>query len=380
VATFKCAVCRSSFPASELIWCCRNCGGPLNVEGIPLLHRSDIVSDRASLWRYQKALVHQGPVTVSLGEGWTPLIPGIWRGVNVYWKSEFVSISGSFKDRGVSVMINHLLANGVTRVAEDSSGNGGAAVATYAAAAGLPCRIYVPALTSPSKITQIAATGAEVIRIAGSRQAVADAAMADKSGYFYASHNWDPAFLDGIKTVGYEIWEQLGFDVPDAIVAPTGGGSNVLGCFRAFSGLREAGEVDRLPRLYGAQSESCQPMARGFQAGTETYIEAESKPSIAEGIAVSHPVRSREVLAAARESGGGIYAVSEEAIGIAHEKLARSGLYVEPTTAAAGALLDQLIEQGAIRAGERVVVILTGSGLKAGELIARMREGTPATR
>lgn len=183
-----------------------------------------------------------------------------------------------------------------------------------------------------------------------------------------------------IKTVGYEIWEQLGFEAPDAIVAPTGGGSNVLGCFHAFSGLREAGEVDRLPRIYGAQSESCQPMARGFQAGAETYIEAESKPSIAEGIAVSHPIRSREVLAAARQSGGGIYAVSEEAIGVAHEKLARSGLYVEPTTAAAGALLDQLIDQGIIRAGERVVVILTGSGLKAGELISRMREGAPAPR
>ncbi len=380
MAIFQCAVCRSSFPTSELIWCCKKCGGPLNVEGLPHLRRSDIMPDRASLWRYQKALIHQGPVAVSMGEGWTPLIRGSWRGVNVHWKSEFVSISGSFKDRGVSMMINHLLANGVTKVAEDSSGNGGAAVATYAAAAGLPCRIYVPAQTSPSKITQIAATGAEVLRIAGSRQAVADAAMADKSGYFYASHNWDPAFLDGIKTAGYEIWEQLGFDVPDAIVAPTGGGSNLLGCFRAFSGLREAGEVDRLPRLYGAQSESCQPMALGFQAGTETYIEIESKPTIAEGIAVSHPIRSREVMAAARESGGGIYAVSEQAIGIAHAKLARSGLYVEPTTAAAGALLDQLIDQGTIRAGERVVVILTGSGLKAGELIARMREGTPATR
>jgi threonine synthase len=375
VATFQCAVCRSSFPASELIWCCKKCGNPLNVEGVPLLRRSDIAPERASLWRYQKAMIHQGPVAVSLGEGWTPLISGSWRGINVHWKSEFVSISGSFKDRGVSVMINHLLANGVAKVAEDSSGNGGAAVATYAAAAGLPCRIYVPAHTSPSKITQIAASGAEVIRIGGSRQAVADAAMADKSGYFYASHNWDPAFLDGIKTVGYEIWEQLGFDVPDAIVAPTGGGSNLLGCFRAFSGLREAGEVDRLPRLYGAQSESCQPMALGFQAGTETFVETESKPSIAEGIAVSHPIRSREVLAAARESGGGIYAVSEEEISIAHAKLARSGLYVEPTTAAAGALLDQLIERGNIRSGERVVVILTGSGLKAGELISRMREG-----
>jgi len=359
-----------------LIWCCNKCGGPLDTKDTNLLRRSDIASDLSSLWRYQKALVHQGKVSVSLGEGWTPLIFGRWGEIEVQWKCDFVSISGSFKDRGVSVMINHLLANDVRKVAEDSSGNGGAALATYAAAAGLPCRVYVPAHTSQSKITQIATSGAEVIRIAGSRQAVADAAMADMSGYFYASHNWDPAFLEGIKTVGYEIWEQSGFKVPHAIVAPTGGGSNLLGCFRAFSELIDAGEVSRLPRLYGAQSESCQPLARGFEAGSETYVEVEGRPSIAEGIAVSQPVRSRELLAAVRERRGGIHAVSEEAIVAAHDRLARSGLYVEPTTATAAALLEELIMQGVIRPHEQVAVILTGSGLKAGDLIKRIREET----
>lgn len=373
MAQFKCAVCGASILTSALVWCCDKCGGPLDTTGLQHLRRADIVADRASLWRYQKALLYQGPVAVSLGEGWTPLVRGRWNDVAVQWKCEFVSISGSFKDRGVSVMINHLLASGVTKVAEDSSGNAGAAVATYAAAAGLPCRIYVPAHTSPSKITQIAASGAEVICISGSRQAVADAAIADTSGYFYASHNWHPAFLDGIKTVGYEIWEQSGFTVPDAIVAPTGAGSNLLGCFHAFSELRETGEVDRLPRLYGAQSESCQPLARGFESGAETYVEVESSPSIAEGIAVSRPVRSRELLAAVRQSGGAIHAVSEVAIAAAHDGLARSGLYVEPTTATAAALLDQLLERRIIRQNEHVVVILTGSGLKAGELIANMR-------
>ena len=126
--------------------------------------------------------------------------------------------------------------------------------------------------------------------------------------------------------------------------------------------------------LHGAQSESCQPIALGFEAGAETYVETQSRPSIAEGIAVSHPIRSRAVLSAARESGGGIYAVSEDAISAAHAKLARTGLYVEPTTAAAPALLDELIGRGIIRDGEKVVVVLTGSGLKAGELIARMRD------
>ncbi len=376
---FRCSHCQSAMPVQSA-WCCPKCGGPLFVEGTKPLRRADIETNHASLWRYQSALVHTGPITLSLGEGWTPLVRGRWGNYNIFWKCEFVSISGSFKDRGVSVMINHLLAHGVKKVAEDSSGNGGAAVSTYAAAAGLPCRIYVPAHTSPGKITQIAATGAEVIRVSGSRQDVADAAVADKFGYAYASHNWDPAFLDGIKTVGYEIWEQLCFEAPDVIIAPTGGGSNLMGCFHAFSDLRNNGEVQRLPRLYGAQSESCAPMAKAFAANAPRYVEIEIRPTIAEGIAVSRPVRSEALLHAARESGGGVYTVSEDEIVAAHDKVARRGFYVEPTTASAVALLDKLLVEQRIVPGESVAVLLTGSGLKAGEPIIRMRETARADR
>jgi threonine synthase len=371
---FRCSGCRAIFPTQSVVWCCEKCGSPLSVEGTKPLRRDDIDTNLASLWRYQTALVHTGPVLLSLGEGWTPLVRGGWGAREILWKCEFISISGSFKDRGVSVMFNYLLSNKVQKVAEDSSGNGGAAVATYAAAAGTPCRIYVPANTSPGKISQIAATGAEVIRISGSRQDVAEAAMADNSGYTYASHNWDPAFLDGIKTVGYEIWEQLGFQAPDAIIAPTGGGSNLLGCFHAFSDLRTTGEINRLPRLYGAQSESCAPLAQAFAINAPRYVEIDSRPTIAEGIAVSRPVRSEALLHAVRQTGGGLYAVSEEEIASAHDKVARRGFYVEPTTASAVALLDKLLMKGEFGANERVVVLLTGSGLKAGELVARIRE------
>jgi threonine synthase len=372
MARFKCAQCGHSVPTAELAWHCDRCKGHLNVEGTDPLQRSDIDTARRSLWRYQHALVHQGPVHVSLGEGWTPLIADRWNNAQVHWKCEFVSISGSFKDRGASVMLNHLIDNGVEKVAEDSSGNGGAAVATYAAAAGLDCRIYVPEATSLAKITQIATVGAEVIRIGGSRQAVADAAMADNSAYFYASHNWHPVFVDGIKTVGYEIWEQLDFAVPDVIVAPTGGGSNLLGCYLGMKDLRKTGMIDRLPRLYGAQSENCEPIAKAFAAGAETFVPSESRPTIAEGIAVSRPVRSRELLAAVRETSGAVRSVPEKAIAHAHLRLARRGIYVEPTTATAVALLDKLLEEGEVRAHERIVVILTGSGLKAGDLISKL--------
>ena len=372
MARFECALCGHCVPTTELVWHCDRCMGHLNVEGTDPLQRSDIDPAKRSLWRYQRALVHQGPVHVSLGEGWTPLIEGRWDKAQVCWKCEFVSISGSFKDRGASVMLNHLIDNGVEKVAEDSSGNGGAAVATYAAAAGLDCRIYVPEATSLGKITQIAAVGAEVIRIGGSRQAVADAAMSDNSGYFYASHNWHPVFVDGIKTVGYEIWEQLDFAVPDVIVAPTGGGSNLLGCYLGMNDLRKTGMIDRLPRLYGAQSESCEPIAKAFAAGAETFVPIESRPTIAEGIAVSRPVRSRELLAAVRETSGAVRSVPEEAIADAHLRLARRGIYVEPTTATTVALLDKLLEEGEVRPHERIVVILTGSGLKAGDLISKL--------
>jgi len=346
---------------------------------MPPLRRSEIHQHRRSLWRYQKSLVHTGPVAISLGEGWTPLVEGDWNDRRVLWKCEFASISGSFKDRGVAVMINHLLSLGVNKFAEDSSGNAGAAVATYAAAAQSRCRIYVPAHASSGKITQIEATGAELIRIEGSRQAVAEAAMADDSGYWYASHNWDPAFLDGIKTIGYEIWEQLGFSVPDAIIAPTGSGSNLLGCFNAFDDLRKTQEGERLPLLFGVQSENCAPLARAFESGAPSFVKVETQPTIAEGIAVSHPVRSAELLDAVHQSGGGIFSVSEDQIAQAHDKLARRGLYVEPTTATAAALLEKLIDEAILKPGQRVVVILTGSGLKAGELINQLRKNRQRT-
>jgi len=377
--SLRCKRCGAPLPARSLSWRCDKCFGPLIAEGMPPLTRSAIDQHRRSLWRYQKSLVHTGPVAISLGEGWTPLVEGDWNGRRVLWKCEFASISGSFKDRGVAVMINHLLSLGVNKFAEDSSGNAGAAVATYAAAAQSRCRIYVPAHASSGKITQIEATGAELIRIEGSRQAVAEAAMADDSGYWYASHNWDPAFLDGIKTIGYEIWEQLGFSVPDAIIAPTGSGSNLLGCFNAFDDLRKSQEVERLPLLFGVQSENCAPLARAFETGAPSFVKVETQPTIAEGIAVSHPVRSAELLDAVHQSGGGIFSVSEDQIAQAHDKMARRGLYVEPTTATAAALLDKLIDEAILKPGQRVVVILTGSGLKAGELISQLRKNRQRT-
>jgi threonine synthase len=186
---------------------------------------------------------------------------------------------------------------------------------------------------------------------------------------FYASHNWQAFFLHGTKTLAYELWEQLGFRAPDNVVVPLGYGANVLGCDIGFSELAARGEIARMPRIFGVQAANCAPYFNAYAAGGEALVATEVRPTIAEGIASSKPTRVREVLRAVRSTGGAIVAVSEGEIGAALGKLARGGLYVEPTSAAAAAGLSQLIASGAIAPEQCTVLVLTGSGLKASERI-----------
>jgi threonine synthase len=306
---------------------------------------------------------------VSLGEGWTPLVPGEWDGERVQWKLELAMPTGSFKDRGMTVMVSYLRSHGIRRVLEDSSGNAGASLSAYAAAAGLACRILVPETASAPKIIQIAACGAEVVAVPGSRQDVAEAALRQSAEIFYASHNWQPFFVEGTKTLAYELWEQSGFRAPDNVVVPLGYGSNILGCARGFGELVAAGEIARVPRLFGVQAARCAPYHAAFQAGVEHLVPTSIAPTIAEGIASARPTRVAEVLRAVRGSGGAVVAVEEDEIAAALRGLVRRGLYVEPTAAAAAAGLTRLLGAGAIRPDEATVVVLTGSGLKASAAI-----------
>ena len=347
-------------------------GGHLNLGDAPGLARRDIDAAVNSLWRYRRALLVDAADAVTMGEGWTPLILGEWEGVPVLHKLEFMMPTGSFKDRGMTVMVSYLKSRGITEVLEDSSGNAGASLSAYAAAAAMRCRILVPETTSYPKIAQIAACGADVVTIRGSRQDVADAALAMSRDIFYASHNWQPFFAEGTKTLAYELWEQLGFRAPDNVVVPVGYGANVLGCDRGFSELLRRGEIVRMPRLFGVQAANCAPYFAAFRAGVEYFIPSPVTPTIAEGIASSKPTRMREVLAPVRDSGGEIVAVSEDEIVRALAALARKGLYVEPTSAAAAAGLSQLIARGVIKKGENTVLVLTGSGLKASETIGKL--------
>ena len=339
-------------------------GSPLMITDLPGMRRGQIDGAVNSQWRYSAALpLSLEPVT--LGEGRTPLLPRNLDGHQVLLKMELINPTASFKDRGTSVMISMLRSQDVEALLEDSSGNGGSSVAAYAAAAGIDAQILAPESTSPSKILQSRIHGAAVELVAGGRQNTADEALRRSAERFYASHNWHPFFLQGIKLIAYEIWEDLGFSAPAAVAMPAGAGSLVLGCWMGFSELLRSGEIDHLPRLLVAQPEACSPLVSAFASGAEAVEPATWRPTLAEGTAIAQPVRDREVLQAVYQSQGAMTAVPEESLIPAARRLARTGIYAEPTSAQVLVAVEQFTQQGQIGDKDVVVAILTGSGLKA---------------
>ena len=251
-------------------------------------------------------------------------------------------------------------------------------MAAYAGAAGIACDIFVPESTSEGKCVQIAAYGATLRRIPGPREATTAAAEKAANDTYYASHNWNPYFSEGVKTYAFEVFEQLGDRTPDNIVVPVGQGSLAGGAWRGFSEILRSGGAGRMPRIFGIQSEHCSPLYEAWKNNAADVSPFDKRPTIAEGIASAVPVRAKAVLAAVRDSGGGFAVAREKEIWAAFEQLALAGIYVEPTSAAAMAGLSGLLRQGAIRPGECTVILLSGSGLKATDKILQLRANPPA--
>jgi threonine synthase len=297
-----------------------------------------------------------------------------WGDHRPFFKLEWFSPTGSFKDRGTTVMLSFLRQIGINAVLEDSSGNGGSSVAGFGAAGDMRVKILAPAYTSPAKIAQVRAYGAEVQLVEGPREESEAEAIRQSGQIFYSSHNWQPFFLEGTKSLAYELWEDLGFKAPDNIIMPAGAGSSLLGCAFGFRELMAAGQITRLPRLFVAQPLNCSPIDASFRAGVDTPVPREVYKTIAEGTSIKSPLRLREIIAALRESAGGTIALREEEIAAALRRLARQGLFAEPTSASAAAALDKLSDAGTIKPGDSTVVILTGTGLKASTLVADLTQ------
>jgi threonine synthase len=318
-----------------------------------------------SIWRYGQflGLDIQQPLK-HMGVGWMPLVPIKINGREVYLKLEFLSPSGSFKDRGVNAMVNQLVHMGVKSVVEDSSGNAGASLAAHAARFGIPAQIYVPSYASPAKLHQIEVYGVEVIPVPGPRKAAEEAAQASvNETKAYASHAYNPAYLAGQVTAAWELWEQLGRKSPDWIILPVAQGGQFLGYWMGFSILRKAGLIGALPRLVAVQSAQVAPIFDAWSQGMEDIPAVEPKgPTLAEGVAIPKPARGKRLLQALRESEGRVVICKEQEILDAQQNLAHIGYFVEPTSALAFAGYKQMLDN--IGDEECVVLPLTGSGLK----------------
>jgi threonine synthase len=314
------------------------------------------------MWRYRYAfgLPEDAPL-VTLGEGCTPLV---WKnafGRNVAFKLEFLNPTGSFKDRGTALVVSFLRSRSVDRAVEDSSGNAGASFAAYAISSGIQACVYIPAYASGPKRTQIEAYNAQVVAIPGSRSKATEAVLqAVEKGEIYASHAFLPFTLPGFATVAYELYQEMG-KAPGSLVMPAGQGGLLLGVGRGFNALQSEGLIERTPRLVGVQALACAPLWAEFQYGSKDFGQVIEGETLAEGVRIKNPLRSEAIIRMLSKSGGLITTVEEAQILPGRDALARLGFYVEPTSAIVWNALEKLIED----LPDPVVVILTGSGLKA---------------
>ncbi|MGI8550685.1 MAG: threonine synthase [Dehalococcoidia bacterium] len=367
-----CALCGRPADGAEAT-SCGVCGGPTLVHYSAIPRDIEASPGETGLWRYSAWLPRtDGVQPVSLGEGATPLVRlGRWAEqiglAEVYAKLEYAGPTGSFKDRGSSVLLTHAMVVGATQLVEDSSGNAGASIAAYAARAGLACTIYAPAAAPAGKLRQIAAYGAQLVPIEGTRENVAEAAMAAarEPGTYYAGHNTNPYFVEGTKTLAFELVEAFGMRAPAHVVMPVGGGSLLWGCALGFSQWQQADICDHVPKLHAIQSTGCMPLAAAYAQGADEPSPVSRHPTVAGGITIEHPARGRLILRSLRESGGSALAVADDEILQAQQRLASlEGIFVEPTAAAAFAGLARLAARGVVKPNESVVVAVTGSGLK----------------
>lgn len=371
-----CDMCGARHEVASLAWRCA-CGGVFDVDFAPMLDITAEQAARGSLWRYESVLPIAFDAAISLGEGRSPIVAADGMPY-VGLKLDFLMPTLSFKDRGAVVLATLAKRLGVASALVDSSGNAGTAAAAYFARAGIPIEVFVPSSTSPGKLAQMRAHGAELTLVAGTRADTSAAALtaAEAPGVFYASHIYHPYFLHGVKTYGYEIWEHFNHRLPQTLVVPVGNGTLVLGCYLAFRELVAAGLAPAMPAVVAVQAAGCAPLEAAFAARRDTAGPIQAQPTVAEGIAIATPPRATQILAAVRATGGTIVAVSDEQVLAGRAELAAQGLYVEPTSAVCWAAARAAAEPAAhldwnwelavdLLNVDDVVIPLCGAGLKA---------------
>ena len=378
-AHLECTRCGQVFESERLWGVSPCCAKPLYARYAldrirPHFRPGDLRGRRADLWRYAEVLpVRADAFRLTLGEGFTPLLPaprlaaalGLQR---VWVKDEGQNPTGSFKARGLAMAVARAWELGARDVAIPSAGNAGSAAAAYAAAAGLRAHVVVPADTPRPIQEEIRALGAELELVDG---LITDAAArvaegARKHGWFDLSTLKEPYRVEGKKTMGYELFEQLGGRLPDAIVYPTGGGTGLVGMWKAFDEMERLGWIGPArPRMIAVQAAGCAPIVRAWDTGAEVAEPWQDAATYASGLRVPRAIGDFLILRAIRESGGAALAVEDAAIREAVGILGRTtGIYAAPEGAATVAALPELLRRGLLRPDEEVVLFNTGSGLK----------------
>lgn len=356
-----CVNCLHPYSDQRVDYKCPSCGGIYDYSGPITFEPESIDINQPGIWRYRSTFgLSKDSKPISLGEGNTPLVWDDVEGKKVAFKLEYLNPTGSYKDRGITVLISYLLSRGVKMAVEDSSGNAGASFAAYSARAGINGIVFVPESASGPKCAQIKAYGVELVRVSGPRSKAADAVKEEaEKGVAYASHIYQPFVLTGYATVAYEICTQMG-DAPGAVFLPVGHGTLLLGMWRGFEALFSAGLISKLPKLIGVQARMCAPLWAKANYDLTGLSPENGGETLAEGIRIRDPLRGDQVLNAVISSRGLFTVVDEKEILPARNELALRGFYVEPTSAVIWPAVLEMIDD--IEAPS--IAVLTGSGFK----------------
>ena len=364
---FECARCGEKIAPGKPQNVCTKCAGPLWVryEFPKNLSRDSVASGPASMWRYRDVLPDAPPVT--LGEGFTPMLPSR-KTPNVWIKDEGLNPTGSFKARGLGMAVTMASAYGIRKIAIPSAGNAASALAAYCAAAGIEAHIFMPKDVPMANRIECESYGAKVTYVDGlisdCARMVAERKAAE--GWFDISTLKEPFRVEGKKTMGYEVAEQLGWELPDAIIYPTGGGVGLLGMWKAFEEMEQLGWIgSKRPKMICAQASGCAPVVKAWEEHRDTMEMWKDAYTSAAGLRVPKPYGDREILHIMKASGGTAVAVSDDEIMCAFRSWAQDeGVFAAPEGAAALAAYWKLIENGFLKKDDRVVLFNTGSGLK----------------
>lgn len=365
-----CTKCKATYSLDEPRWKC-DCGFILDIEFKAIFDLEKIRKRKSTMWRYREAIPIQDDANiVSFAEGFTPLTEVNFDGKPVLMKQDQLFPTGSYKDRGASVLISKVKQLGIKEVVEDSSGNAGSAISAYCAKADINCHIFVPEDMAAGKVAQIQLYGAKLNKIPGTREDTAKAVLKAAERVYYASHSWNPFFFQGTKTFAFEVCEQLGWKSPDTVILPVGNGTLLLGAYIGFNELRQAEIIAKMPKIIAVQSENCSPLYWAFRENLAEIPAINKKETLAEGIAIAEPIRGKQIVAAVRQSKGNFMVVSEREIKESLKEICRKGYYIEPTAAATIAGIKKYLPQS--KSDEVIVSVFTGHGLKTTEKMLKL--------